>query len=619
MASVKLEVSIDGSPVSPLVRVLSLQLGMSLARHHRGKIHLCSIDSKEVCEGRSSHLEELFKQLGKVLTLRIVPTEEKLASRTVRFSGVIIESSHFREYDGRHTLILNLASPTFLLDGGARCRIWEKKDPRTIALAILKPYDLLRYQVDEIPSQPRIEYEAQFEETDFQFLRRLAGRAGLWLYYDGEKLRAAKKPKAEGKDHLIRVFRGEKKAFFERLAVRTQVRQGRFQHTHFLPHEKEDHAGDHAQGAQTGLGHAYAELARQQGLDIFPQQAHTRLLAEPPDEESLREQATVLAHSLMGTLVFLDGVTNHPGLVPGAWVTIEGGEGPEDGEYLVESADHSFMWQEGYRAQVRLIPRSCAYPPAPPHAVATALQRAIVVGKYDTEHPGMIKVRYSRAVDGETDEGTNDAGQAVTTFVRVAMPHGGEQAGFVSLPEIDDEVVLGHVGGRATHPVILGSLYSRKKKSKAFAEIQAEIPKNDGKVFLTKSGNVMVFRDVAGKETIEMRSPKGKNLLKLTLDGGPQVIVETQGDVRIKAKDQVEVEADGDIKVKAKGKITMESGKDFEIKTQSNLKAEAVQEVKIHGMTFKAEGTNQAQVVGTQSELKGQSLVVVQAPLVKIN
>ena len=54
--------------------------------------------------------------------------------------------------------------------------------------------------------------------------------------------------------------------------------------------------------------------------------------------------------------------------------------------------------------------------------------------------------------------------KAMGVWARMAHVYATEDCGFVFYPEVGDEVVLGFFDDDPTYPVILGSLYSSKRK-----------------------------------------------------------------------------------------------------------------------------------------------------------
>jgi uncharacterized protein involved in type VI secretion and phage assembly len=495
--------------------------------------------------------------------------------------------------------------------------------PRDIANAVVAKASGLDTDFAQLPSQS-IRYEAQFEETDWDFLRRLSASHGTWLCYAGGALKAIKS--FSGETVRMRVGSGSGPAF-EQFALEARVLSGAFAQTVFLQHEKKDHVHDESVGDRVSVSDRNVELARAAAKERFTIQTHPPRQGEVFSADDQERQAAVRSQDWLRSLVAARGVTSHLGLVPASIVGIEGAGGDDDARYVVAASTHDYVSRVGYSCAVEMIPVAAAFPPVPPPLAFHRIERGVVEGDYDEEHPGMLRVRYSRAVDGSTKKGSHDDGQVVSTWMRVATPHAGEGGGFIALPEIGDEVLVAHVGGRGSHPVVIGSVYSEKAGSKVFDEVSGLLQKNDGKALLTRSGNLLLLKDEASAETIELRSPDGKNVLRLTLDGGPKVVVETEGDVeitaqknvRVKAEGNIELEAAGDVRLSARGRVDLESTGTMGLRSDQAISAEGLQKVEIKGTQFKAEGTASAEVSGATVAVKGSTMTAVQGAIVKIN
>jgi phage baseplate assembly protein gpV len=79
---------------------------------------------------------------------------------------------------------------------------------------------------------------------------------------------------------------------------------------------------------------------------------------------------------------------------------------------------------------------------------------ALVVDVKDPESLGRIKVKFPWLHDGAE----------VEAWARVTLPLGGNATGFWTLPEIDEEVLVGFEHGDLQRPVVLGSLWNGKDR-----------------------------------------------------------------------------------------------------------------------------------------------------------
>jgi uncharacterized protein involved in type VI secretion and phage assembly len=230
-------------------------------------------------------------------------------------------------------------------------------------------------------------------------------------------------------------------------------------------------------------------------------------------------------------------------------------------------------------AEVRQEQTVPVAPVAPPRKEPTiGLHVARVVDLKDPEKLGRIKISYPWL----------DAEQ--TVWVRMAVPHAGKDRGWYSLPEIDDEVLVGFEHGNTDHPIVLGCLYNKEN-----APMQEAVsPDNDVKMFMTRSGNKIVLNDKSGAEQIVISQKDGKNQIVLDLSG-PSIAITTDGDVSVKGKQNVTIEADQGITLKATSDVKIE-GANVTIKANANLTVE-----------------------GTNADIKGNAMVNVKGGMINLN
>lgn len=174
------------------------------------------------------------------------------------------------------------------------------------------------------------------------------------------------------------------------------------------------------------------------------------------------------------------------------------------------------------------------------------------------------------------------------TWARVATLDAGKDRGSFFLPEIDDEVVLGFLGGDPRNPVVLGMLNSSAKP----APLQAD-DKNPQKGFITRSKITVLFDD--DKKVLTIQTP-GSNSLVLDDDQGTVTLTDKNGNKLL-------LDSNG---------ITMESAKDLTIKASGD--------VKIDGTNITTSANSQLQAKGSSgAEFSSGGNTVLKGSMVQIN
>lgn len=151
-------------------------------------------------------------------------------------------------------------------------------------------------------------------------------------------------------------------------------------------------------------------------------------------------------------------------------------------------------------------------------------------------------------------------------WARLSMPMAGKDRGFLTIPEVGDEVIVAFEREDMRFPYILGSLWNGKEKP----PFNNPDGKNDKRVFVSRKKHVLVFDDGA-KGVVELAHQKGRkivfddngfavqdekgNVVKVDSNSGAMTI-EAKGALTIKAA-SVTIQATGSIDVKASGAATL--------------------------------------------------------------
>ena len=199
----------------------------------------------------------------------------------------------------------------------------------------------------------------------------------------------------------------------------------------------------------------------------------------------------------------------------------------------------------------------------------------------DPEHKGLLRVKFP---------GLDQ--QLASAWARfLAVGGGGDNArGFVALPEVGDEVLVGFEGGDVHRPVVIGGLYTSGSKVGDW-DVQ------DGKVMsrrlVTRDGHTLEIKD---------GNDDANKYFKFTTKGG-------QGDVLLRlGGDKVDLTTPAQVPVK----VTAGQGS-FEIDGQGNITLkgpkitiDAQQQLELHGMSVAMKADQQLALEGEMgASLKG--------------
>lgn len=172
-------------------------------------------------------------------------------------------------------------------------------------------------------------------------------------------------------------------------------------------------------------------------------------------------------------------------------------------------------------------------------------------------------------------------------WARLAQGWASDGFGLFHMPEVGDEVVLGFLGGDPAHAIVLGSLYSSKRKP-AY-EITAE---NTIRAITTRSG-IVIELDEENK-VVTVKTPAGNSIelndkdkaMRLTDAnqnkiemGSSGVTIESASSLTINAKTDISISAGTALKTTAKtsleiGAANVEAKADMALTLKGNAKAE---------------------------------------------
>ena len=189
-------------------------------------------------------------------------------------------------------------------------------------------------------------------------------------------------------------------------------------------------------------------------------------------------------------------------------------------------------------------------------------------------------------------------------WARFGTPYASNGVGGLFYPEVNDEVILGFFNGDPSSPVILGSLYSSKRKVPQELE-----QKNNTKQLLTREKLSVTFDEE--KKSITVTTP-GKRTIVLDDNAKKITLEDPKGGTVELSENGIKLDSPKDIVVNAKGKFNVDAKGGIILKSTSDLKAEGL------NMEFKAKVGFKAQGSAT-AELSASGQTTVKGAMVMIN
>ena len=224
-----------------------------------------------------------------------------------------------------------------------------------------------------------------------------------------------------------------------------------------------------------------------------------------------QKEAEILAQAKLDQLA-TNYITAHgstagnPALQPGAKVNVAG-VGQFDGTYTVADTVHRFT-RGGYETKFKVghgdpnaAPGGGMLGQAKGADKNLAFGIGIVVDNADPDQLGRVKVKLPML-----------PGDIQTFWSRVMTPSAGKDRGFYWLPEIEDEVLVGLMGGDPSEPIVLGGLWNgmdRPPKGNSDVLESSAVAK---RLMKSRSGHVIQFDDTRGDEKVEIEDKQRQQI-----------------------------------------------------------------------------------------------------------
>lgn len=455
------------------------------------------------------------------------------------FDGLVLEVELVYELSSAYTAVIQGVTKSYKMDVAGHHAYYAQKTLQDVAQQLASNVGIKA----EINCQPghALNY-VQWGESDFEFLKRLVDDQGAWLRpsEDGVEIfdrfqsgTEVKWQKASEVNPLL--------SFSLKGSLAPPAFGGAHYHFHSMKSQIYQNVSEQPQFFDSASH--LVEAATNASKNTLPSgYFHERSRAVTLDDYEGRlkkESVRSIGSSISGS-----GQTQNRELLPGNTIHIEGTL-DADGTYGVTQVTHS--WDPaGYTNQFSCTPWKNYTSPHPPQAKAwSGLVPARVVDHNDPKKMGRIQVQYFWQDD------------STAYWARMITPHAGSDRGFMFMPEVGDEVVVGFEDGDIERPYVLGCVWNGVDQAprKGFwdeitdVEANSEMKANEVKRIVTKSGNRIQMVDKKGKESIVLSTPNsvkvalienatetGREALVLQVDEGDIILNAPQGRIHFYSK-----------------------------------------------------------------------------------
>ena len=510
---------------------ISIQIEQNIGTHHRFQM------SVELETGSNRYVHNINSSkdwLGESIVVK--------AANTPIFVGVVTNVQLHREGSDFGCIIVSGYSATYRMETAHSCFSWND---RTIGDVVKKLCEQAKVQLELNPAfKETKDFICQYEESDFDFIRRLAHQYQEWMYFDGTKLIFGKPRRLADP---IRLEYGTTLSSLD-IGLQTLARSEQvFSYHSGADREMQRMTPDLAYGHDKLAGEAFRA-----SLGMFSKPARQHALPRISNETELvnymgRKQAAETAETH-----YITAESQVPTLRVGSVVSLYSsflervGNLSEEslGNFIIIEITHEVSQGSYYKNRFKAIPATIKAMPSPKVRMPLAeTQMATVLSNADPQGKGRVRVRMNWQTDGMQ-----------TGWVRVMTPDDGSSSdvksnrGFVFIPEVGDQVLLGFRHGDPARPYILGSLFNGVTGSGGFAA-------NHKKSLTTRSGSTVTFDDTA--HTILLQTTRANKIFIDELNG--IITISSAEEVNVNTKN-VNINASENMNVNVGKNFTMQVG-----------------------------------------------------------
>lgn len=493
----------------------------------------------------------------------------------IEFKGFIIAASGSRS-GSEYNVNVEARSWDALLEDNPNCKSFEEKTLNDIVSDVVDDYGShLDTEVDSRFTDT-IPYCVQYNETNFQFLQRLARRYGEWLYNDGIQLVFGNLQKQDS----VRLSYPSKD--IPSYNVDLKMQHVAFSHVassyNAYDANQKDGIGE-MQKEYNSLSEQVFQASQERYTKQTLQNLHSGGFANNDGRETVLnvstktqargEKASMLTYSgntycsklkLGATLVIIDNyITNSASNTK---------SDVDQDEILITELVHYFSSDETYSNHFTGIPSECDYPPysnSDVYPMATSC-RAKVKDNEDPNGLGRIRVQFDWQAQLEDD--------MMTPWLRMAQPYAGGGKGFSFIPEIGEEVMIDFEGGNAERPYVKGTLYNGVGDVDG-AWVANSNSANQVKAIRTRNGHTIEIHDEGNDGYIRIYDNEKENYILTFSTDRKLIMLESTGNIELYAKNDIIMHAGHDINASADNDIFIAASHDMQRTADNDIREHA--------------------------------------------
>lgn len=558
---VRLDIYVEGKPIKYFKH---FKLKQKASKHHKFELILAH---DTLGNPENHNLETAQDFLGKRITV-VFKYKDVEESPERNFIGVITEVGFNQEKGSLGNVILTGYSPTILLDAAPHVQSFGGADPislNSIATEVIKQAlgeSKFDFRVDA--KHGNVSYSSQYQETHYNYLARIAEAYGEQFFYDGEVLHFGQLPPQE---KPIKLTYGSNLTDIK-IKMKAQHVKPKFYGYNSSKNEKFTGGDSKIQHTSDIAKRAYEISERTfqaPSLRVAPIKALSFMDIDASQKGTVGSKAA--------EVFVTSGCTTVPFLYPGCIADIEmrktdSNETSYFTKLMFIEVTHEVDARGYYEGSFQAIASDTGFLPRPKFKIPLAEpQFGKVISNTDPQNQGRVQVQ----LDWQS-------GQDSTEFIRVMSPDAGssdkvgKNRGFMSIPEVGDQVIVNFVHLHPDRPFVMGGMYHggigagggtgnniMSFSGRSGAELKYD--NGEGSMNLKDQGGANIFFDGAGNAVLNANTDHTTNTgSNNTINAGNTTVINVGGKKGASPQSMLKMDAAGNVVIDAKTSITLKVG-----------------------------------------------------------
>ena len=514
----------------------SLRIDQSTGAHHHFDL---TVDLESGGNRQVHNISSSKEWLGKDIIVK--------AANKPFFCGIVTNIELHRDGSDFGCIQVSGYSSTYRMETAPSCYSWNDRSIGDVVKSLCS--DGKVQLALNAAHKKQLDYICQYEESDFDFVRRLALQYQEWMYYDGLKLVFGKPRRLP--DPIKMEFGTSLSSL--NIGLQTLARPEQVFTFHSGANREMDRkTPDKAYGHDRMAGDAFRAA-----LPSYPKAARQYSIQRVSSINDLENYVLLKQAAETAETHYVTAESQDPRLHVGSVISLYssflkgvGNLSQESlGDFIIIEMTHEVSESCYYKNRFKAIPGTVMSLPNPKVEMPLAeTQMATVLSNADPHGAGRVQVRMNWQTDNMR-----------TSWVRVMTPDGGgskdvkSNRGFVFIPEVGDQVLLGFRHGDPARPYVMGSLFNGTTGKGGFDS-------NHKKSLTTRSGSTVTFDDTA--HTILLQTTRANKIFIDELNG--TITISSAEEVNVNTKN-VNINASENMNVNVGKNFTMQVGEDSNV------------------------------------------------------